>query len=526
MTIVVPIIDIFAGPGGLGEGFSQLKDDKLKFKIALSIEKDKHAHKTLELRAFYRQFDKAPNAYFDYLNGKIGREALYAVYPKQAEAAQAEAWQHEITEQGIEEVIDRAEKSLKNFKSQESVMIGGPPCQAYSMAGRSRMKTTNENFDQDPRHFLYRHYLRLVAKLTPAVFVMENVKGLKSATVNGELMFPKIIDELKRPGEIVKELDGLQRAPSCAEYHIYSLVKTGPAEQGLAGSSLHSLSPDDYVIKAEDYGIPQRRHRIILLGVRKDIDPELASRLVQASGEVSTDKVLDGLPPLRSGVTAYNNKTWQDWVGVMRSGLEVGEFDQVDPKTRQHIKHVIRAQKIPLDRGAERYRASVLKSSALHQWYRQDCGGLDHVLNHSSKEHMISDIWRYLYCACFAEVHHRTPKLSDFPDNLLPNHGNVDSTNKTSAKFIDRFKVQIPERAATTVMSHISKDGHYYIHPDPMQCRAWTVREAARIQTFPDNYYFEGGKTAAYHQVGNAVPPRLAWQIAKIVAEHMKAISL
>jgi DNA (cytosine-5)-methyltransferase 1 len=139
--------------------------------------------------------------------------------------------------------------------------------------------------------------------------------------------------------------------------------------------------------------------------------------------------------------------------------------------------------------------------------------------------HMLSDIWRYLFCTCFAEVHQRTPKLSDFPDNLLPNHGNVDADNKKIAKFIDRFKVQIPSRAATTVMSHISKDGHYYIHPDSMQCRAWTVREAARVQTFPDNYYFEGGKTSAYHQVGNAVPPRLAWQIAKVVAEHMKAIS-
>tara|TARA_R110002110_G_scaffold96555_11_gene248627 strand:- start:528 stop:971 length:444 start_codon:yes stop_codon:yes gene_type:complete len=147
---------------------------------------------------------------------------------------------------------------------------------------------------------------------------------------------------------------------------------------------------------------------------------------------------------------------------------------------------------------------------------------------------MLSDIWRYLFCASFADVHKRTPKLADFPDNLLPNHSNVDAANKKNAKFIDRFKVQIPTRAATTVMSHISKDGHYYIHPDPMQCRAWTVREAARIQTFPDNYYFEGGekdsmkgsKTAAYHQVGNAVPPRLAWQIADVVAQHLRAMAL
>ena len=524
MTAIVPIIDIFAGPGGLGEGFSQLKDDKLKFKIALSVEMNEHAHKTLELRAFYRQFDKAPIQYFDYLNGNIDRASLFAAYPEQAKAAQAEAWHHEITEQGIQDVIERAQKALKAFETKECVMIGGPPCQAYSMAGRSRMKSTNKDFEKDPRHFLYRHYLRMVAKLSPAVFVMENVKGLKSATINGELMFPKILDELSRPSEIVKELDNLKRAPSRAEYHIYSLVKVESPDKDLAGSFVKPLVPDDYVIKAEDYGIPQRRHRIILLGVRKDIDPNLAERLVKMAGEVSTADVLDGLPAVRSGITAYDDTTWQDWVAAMQKGLSSGEFDHADPKTLKRIKQAIKAQKIPLDRGSERLAAPVGKTKALHQWYRNDCSRLKKVLNHEPKMHMLSDIWRYLFCASFAEVHGRTPKLSDFPDNLLPNHGNVDANNKKTAKFIDRFKVQVPTRSATTVMSHISKDGHYYIHPDPAQCRAWTVREAARIQTFPDNYYFEGGKTAAYHQVGNAVPPRLAWQIAGVVAEHIKEI--
>ena len=525
MNNTIPIIDIFAGPGGLGEGFSQLKDDKLKFKIALSVEMNENAHKTLELRAFYRQFNKAPKEYFDYLNGTIDREALFAAHTVQAAAAQIEAWHHQITQEGIQDVIDRAQQALKKFKSKECVLIGGPPCQAYSTAGRSRMKPSNKDFEKDPRHFLYRHYLRMVAKLSPAVFVMENVKGLKSATIDGELMFPKIKDELSRPGEVVKELDGLKRAPSRAEYRIYSLVKVESSEKDLAGSAVKPLVPNDYVIKAEEYGIPQRRHRIILLGVRKDIDPSLAVRLVKIAGEVNTADVLDGLPAVRSGITAYDDSTWQDWVAAMQEGLSGGEFDYVDPKTLKCIKRAIKAQKAALDRGAERYAAPVGKTNALHQWYRNDCSRLNMVLNHSPKMHMLSDIWRYLFCTCFAEVHQRTPKLSDFPDNLLPNHGNVDADNKKIAKFIDRFKVQIPTRAATTVMSHISKDGHYYIHPDAMQCRAWTVREAARVQTFPDNYYFEGGKTAAYHQVGNAVPPRLAWQIAKVVAEYMKALA-
>ena len=513
----IPIIDLFAGPGGLGEGFSQLEDNKIRFKIALSIEMDEASHSTLLLRAFYRQFDSPPKEYFHYLNGKITQEQLYNLYPKESNDAREEAWCHELKLSDLDEVTLRARKALSGFESKEFVMIGGPPCQAYSIAGRSRMQSTRDNFDNDPRHYLYRHYLRLVAHLKPACFVMENVKGLTSAKVNGKPIFPQIMKELESPGRVVKELDRLRKKPSSAEYHIYSLVKPEPA---VSQPPLTSL---DYVINAENYGIPQKRHRVILLGVRTDVDPKLPSRLKANKEQISTSDVLDDLPSLRSRVTKRVN-TPEEWSQVMIEGLDKGEFDGVDCKTLSMIRKIISKGHQQLDTGNIRNQKQLSSSGRLNNWYRKNCKHLNVVLNHESKRHMESDIWRYLFASCFAKTHGRPPHLGDYPDNLLPNHKNVDSKNKKYAKFIDRFKVQIANTPATTVMSHISKDGHYYIHHDPSQCRAWTVREAARIQTFPDNYFFEGTRTQQYHQVGNAVPPMLAWQIANVVAANMKKI--
>ena len=144
------------------------------------------------------------------------------------------------------------------------------------------------------------------------------------------------------------------------------------------------------------------------------------------------------------------------------------------------------------------------------------------LANHESRTHLAADLDRYLFCAAYAELHHSPARISEFPRELYPAHKNVISVCRgEEIKFDDRFRVQLWNRPSTTITSHIAKDGHYYIHPNPAQCRSLTVREAARLQTFPDDYLFEGNRTSQYTQVGHAVPPLLAQQIGKIVAEFL-----
>jgi DNA (cytosine-5)-methyltransferase 1 len=168
---------------------------------------------------------------------------------------------------------------------------------------------------------------------------------------------------------------------------------------------------------------------------------------------------------------------------------------------------------------AKRYRLS--GNHPLKDWYYD--AKLGGVLHHVSRMHLLEDIKRYLFAGRYAKLHGAFPRLEDYKnaaEDLMPDHDNADS-----GKFTDRFRVQLPDTPATTITSHISKDGHYFIHYDPDQCRSFTVREAARVQTFPDNYYFCGGRTQQFHQVGNAVPPYLAYQISKIVSEIFFSIS-
>lgn len=492
----IPVIDLFAGPGGLGEGFSSLRalDGSRLFQIRLSVEMDEHAHRTLELRAFYRRFDDAdrPDGYYEYVRqpSPEGRAALFEAWPGQAAAASAEAWRHELSLESAETVKKRVARAIGRSKTW--ILIGGPPCQAYSLAGRSR-RTHDEEFAEDPKHRLYQHYLRILDEHQPPFFVMENVKGMLSARLDGSSTIDKVLSDLRAAGE---------------GYRIYSFVI--PTDGGA------SLDPVDFVIKAEDFGIPQARHRVILFGVRRDVraTPEVLNMF---EPQVRVGDVLDGLPRLRSRISHRGDgaDTFGRWLEALGGTSE--RLQGVDIRTKaiaraavaDAAKHDVKT----LDAG---FRKGKFVPKSYAAWYRRD-PRLAGVTNHEARSHMPSDIQRYLFCSSFSRANGRSPVLGEFPDELLPNHANA-VAGALGIHFADRFRVQLRGRPSTTITSHISKDGHYYIHYDPRQARSLSVREAARLQTFPDDYFFEGNRTQQYHQVGNAVPPLLARQLAVVVA--------
>lgn len=196
------------------------------------------------------------------------------------------------------------------------------------------------------------------------------------------------------------------------------------------------------------------------------------------------------------------------WIRSLQAGLKSDGLRSAEKSVRDAMRQAVdQAAESDPGRGAEVCRVGR--------------GPRDLVLNHVARTHMESDLHRYLFAASFSEVHGRTPTLDDFPEALLPDHANVKNPARNGA-FNDRFRVQCWNAPSTTIVSHIAKDGHYYIHPDSSQCRSLTVREAARLQTFPDDYLFCGPKTAQYQQVGNAVPFRLAKQIARVVAKILE----
>lgn len=513
------VVDIFAGPGGLAEGFSSVlgPDGRCAFDIALSIEKDAAAHSTLRLRSFLRQFGGIlPDRYYEFINGG-GDEPDWAMeFPDEWEAAVAEAWQLELGKEDPELRLNRRLDEIREASGGNAILIGGPPCQAYSLVGRARNRSKQGYVaSEDHRHFLYEEYIRILDRLKPAAFVMENVKGMLSSSVDGEnRIFDKVLKDLR--GE---ERDG-------AQYHLIALA---PSQRRQLGFGRFDPKGCDFVIRAEDFGVPQARHRVIVVGLRSDLatgmpDSVFADLMERHSLKVTVGQAIDGMPRLRSGLSRGpdTEDRWRQivtaamtFVAEVDTGLSDEQQLAFAAAAKRHRDRLRAANRLPRREG---YGIGISADcpANLARWLTDT--RLETLPNHQARSHMASDLARYFFASVFAEVTGRSPQASDFPDELAPEH-----RNWSSGKFADRFRVQVAAGPSTTVTSHISKDGHYFIHPDPQQCRSLSVREAARLQTFPDNYLFKGNRTQQYVQVGNAVPPLLARWIGEALATILSA---
>jgi DNA (cytosine-5)-methyltransferase 1 len=535
----VPVIDLFAGPGGLGEGFSRAQS--LRFDIAVSIEKDEHAFETLRLRAAYRALaksgvaDRATWAHWDSIILTASRQTVFErlqtcgsdVIESACRQAQTEAWRLEMGPGNRAEVSGGIRRRLRRYMDgrklpDNCVLIGGPPCQAYSIVGRSRNRgTAGYRAEDDHRHFLYREYLHVISEFRPAVFVMENVKGILTSRVANVQMFSTILEDLRRPD-----------------------IASGGEDRGLAyvlvplsrpAQALFAEDPREFIVEAEQFGVPQARHRVIVCGVRKDVFERAGGvRHLRRHSAPSVGDVINDLPQVRSTLSRRGDgMEWHDSFRMPMFDQAIVELRSAEDPDCRRVAAAMKRARTELSRnggpgpGADRLSAARLPVSLPRQllnWYRDRQIGV--LANHESRAHMPSDLVRYLFMACFGQETGASPKLAQFPSSLLPEHTNVDSSAVSSAPFKDRFRVQLANRFSMTVTSHIAKDGHAFIHPDPLQCRALTVREAARLQTFPDSYVFLGNRTAQFTQVGNAVPPYLAVQIAEIVGDVLISAGL
>lgn len=442
-------IDLFAGCGGLSEGFKQEG-----FESVAQVEMDKWACETLKTRHIYYQLKnlKKESLYQKFLMDRICRDDILSKFSEIKELISYTVIQSEFGKEIFDVILKKIENARKfHSVGKFHVVTGGPPCQPYSIVGRAR---DPNGMELDGRHFLYRHYLQILESLQPDFFVFENVPGLISAEIKGQGILLQMLDDFRNISP------RYEIAPRFDEY---------------------PKNPQEYIIDSTRYGIPQKRKRVILIGYRKSLLSKngeiknifrkiLATGKPRYSGSTVTDAIGD-LPPLKPGEGS------DSWFGEYTS----------DPLT------------------------------AYQQRMRRGSPG---ILNHRARMHMQSDLERYKF---FIEYHlngNRSATLFDLmrerPD-LTPAHNHLD-------KFINRFKVQWWNQPSSTIVAHICRDGHYYIHPDIYQCRSFTVREAARCQSFPDNFKVEGPRTEQFKQVGNAVPPELSRVIAAQILKELKKI--
>ena len=403
----INFIDLFAGASGLSEGFV-----RAGFHPIAHVEMDKDACETIKTRAAYHYLAKNNNLepYYQYIKKIISKENLYELIPPNIINSVINT---EISDESISEIFNKIK--IHSNRAKVDMIIGGPPCQAYSLLGRHR-----KDMEDDPRTLLYLQYGKFLEKFKPKVFVFENVPGLLSSKKGAHF------DNLKA--------------------YFKSL-----------GYSIHHK-----MLNAADFGVLQARRRVIIVGWLEKYDqgfPDIEKKTILGT----INDIFSDLPSLKPG-----------------ESYDIAKYTK------------------PTN--------SYLASSGI----RTD---VDFVTQHISRPHNSNDLSIYRYAIEKWSNDGVRIKYADLPASMR--------TQSNVKSFLDRFKVVDACGVSHTVVAHISKDGHYYIHPDIKQCRSISVREAARIQSFSDDFYFEGSRSSAFKQIGNAVPPIMAYIIAKKIREML-----
>lgn len=404
-------IDIFAGAGGLSEGFI-----RQGFLPIAHVEMNRDAAFTLRTRMVYHHLKTSNqiNIYNNYILGEITRDHLYEVNP----LIENFVIQNEISDETIDSIFKVIDNNLEILGQKSvDVLIGGPPCQAYSLVGRARDPYGKEH---DPRNYLYKQYVKFLVKYEPKMFIFENVPGILTAG-KGQLF-----------NDVKKYMDE-------------------------AGYNIEART-----LNASDFGVLQKRLRVILVGWKKGTS-YLYPELDIITHKFQVNDLLSDLPRLEPG-----------------QSLKYGKY--ICSPTEYLEQFAIR-------------------------------NGSDILIQHIARPHNERDREIYKHVIQTWEKENRRLKYNELPEEL--------KTHKNRESFLDRFKVVSSNQINShTMVAHIAKDGHYYIHPDILQLRSLSVREAARIQSFPDNFFFEGSRTAIFTQIGNAVPPLMSEALA-LKVKHM-----